>query len=99
MCPTVQQYSNEDAFILFKEKADERDGRPLTLKGKLLVSGSVKLRETVWRQHGCESKGQSVCVLKKKHHSDLVFVRPAVTSHVISQLGPLNLGSPKVPYI
>ena len=40
---------DKDAFILLKEKVDDRDGRPLTLKGKLLFSSSAKIRENVWR--------------------------------------------------
>jgi hypothetical protein len=34
---------------MLKEKADDRDGRPLTLRGKLLLSANTKIKENVWR--------------------------------------------------
>lgn len=48
------QQQREEAFILFKERADDRDGRPLTLKSKILIPGGGKLRESVWRQVRCD---------------------------------------------
>ncbi len=35
--------------MIFKEKDDERDGRPLTLRGKILMSQHVKMKDTCWR--------------------------------------------------
>jgi hypothetical protein len=39
----------KDAFIMLKEKAGDRDGRPLTLKGKLLLNVNTKIKDNVWR--------------------------------------------------
>jgi hypothetical protein len=35
--------------VIYKEKHDERDSRPLTLRGKVLIAQTCKLKDTCWR--------------------------------------------------